>query len=237
MGTISEIDTTISASGKITTIVPNVEVQSNYNSVVKEIYVKKGQSVKKDEQMLAFDSTLQKADRMKLNYQLSVINSKIDRLKKQSMLRTNVAVKNPKDERQSKIFKDKRDQYLAKMASLDQQISSTGDDLKYVKEQLDIQLKLEDSKKELFDLDLVAEAQVLSERNKRLSLEKEFTKTSNKLSELKSNRKEYTSQFFGGINDELVSLEDQRMNLQEDLKNLKDNKQMLLFELRPMVWF
>ena len=117
-GTISEIDTTISASGKITTIVPNVEVQSNYNSVVKEIYVKKGQSVKKDEQMLAFDSTLQKADRMKLNYQLSVINSKIDRLKKQSMLRTNVAVKNPKDERQSKIFKDKRDQYLAKMAFL-----------------------------------------------------------------------------------------------------------------------
>ena len=220
-GTISEIDTTISASGKITTIVPNVEVQSNYNSVVKEIYVKKGQSVKKDEQMLAFDSTLQKADRMKLNYQLSVINSKIDRLKKQSMLRTNVAVKNPKDERQSKIFKDKRDQYLAKMASLDQQISSTGDDLKYVKEQLDIQLKLEDSKKELFELDLVAEAQVLSERNKRLSLEKEFTKTSNKLSELKSNRKEYTSQFFGGINDELVSLEDQRMNLQEDLKKLE----------------
>ena len=158
---------------------------------------------------------------MKLNYQLSVINSKIDRLKKQSMLRTNVAVKNPKDERQSKIFKDKRDQYLAKMASLDQQISSTGDDLKYVKEQLDIQLKLEDSKKELFELDLVAEAQVLSERNKRLSLEKEFTKTSNKLSELKSNRKEYTSQFFGGINDELVSLEDQRMNLQEDLKKLE----------------
>jgi len=35
------------------------------------------------------------------------------------------------------------------------------------------------------ELDLVAEAQVLAEENKRLSLEKEFTKTSNKLSELK----------------------------------------------------
>ena len=33
-GTISEIDTTISASGKITTVVPNVEVQSKYDSVV-----------------------------------------------------------------------------------------------------------------------------------------------------------------------------------------------------------
>ena len=220
-GTFSEIDTTISASGKITTIVPNVEVQSNYDSVVKDIYVKKGQGVKQGEPLLTFDSTLQKADRMKLNYQLGVINSKIDRLKKQSMLRTNVAVNNPNDERQSKIFKDKKDQYQAKMASLNQQISSTEDDLKYVKEQLDIQKQLESSKKELFDLDLVAEAQVLAEKNKRLSLEKEFTKTSNKLSELKSNRKEYTSQFFGGINDELVSLEDQRMNMQEDLKKLE----------------
>ncbi len=220
-GTISEIDTTITASGKITTVVPNVEVQSNFDSVVKEIFVKKGQSVSKGEPLLAFDSTLQKADRMKLNYQLSVINSKIDRLKKQSLLRTNVSVKNPDDERQNKIFKDKKAQYLAKKASLDKQISSTEDDLKFVKEQLDIQKQLEDSKKELFELDLVAESQVLAEKNKRLLLEKEFTKTTNKLSELKSNSKEYYSQFFGGINDELVSLEDQRMNLQEDLKKLE----------------
>ena len=87
-GSISEIDTTITASGKITTIVPNVEVQSNFDSVVKDIYVKKGQSIKKGDALLTFDSTLQKADKMKLNYQLNVINSKIDRLKKQSLLRT-----------------------------------------------------------------------------------------------------------------------------------------------------
>ena len=89
---------------------------------------------------------------MKLNYQLNVLNSKIDRLKKQSMLRTNASVKNPSDERQSKIFRDKRDQYLAKIASLDQQISSTEDDLKFVKEQLDIQKQLEDSKKNFLTL-------------------------------------------------------------------------------------
>ena len=220
-GSISEIDTTISAAGKITTVVPNVEVQSNYNSVVKKIFVKKGQEVRKGESLVAFDSTLQRADMKKLNYQLSVTNSKIDRLKKQSELRSNSSVSNPADDRQKKIFKDKKGQYLAKMASLDQQISSTEDDLTFIKEQLDIQKKLEDSKKELFDLDLVAEAQVLGEKNKRLSLEKEFTKTSNKLSELKSNRKEYTSQFFGGINDELLALEDQRISLLEDLKKLE----------------
>ena len=220
-GSISEIDTTITATGKITTVVPNVEVQSNYNSVVKEIFVKKGQEVDKGEPLVVFDSTLQRADMKKLDYQLSVTNSKIDRLKKQSELRSNSSVSNPADDRQKKIFKDKKGQYLAKMASLDQQISSTDDDLIFIKEQLDIQKKLEDSKKELFDLDLVAEAQVLGEKNKRLSLEKEFTKTSNKLSELKSNRKEYTSQFFGGINDELMALEDQRISLLEDLKKLE----------------
>ena len=220
-GSISEIDTTISATGKITTVVPNVEVQSNYNSVVKKIFVKKGQEVEKGEPLVAFDSTLQRADMKKLNYQLSVTNSKIDRLKKQSELRSNSSVSNPSDDRQNKIFKDKKGQYLAKMASLDQKISSTEDDLTFIKEQLDIQKQLEDSKKELFDLDLVAEAQVLGEKNKRLSLEKEFTKTSNTLGELKSNRKEYTSQFFGGINDELMTLEDQRISLLEDLKKLE----------------
>ncbi len=220
-GTISEIDTTISASGKITTVVPNVEVQSNYNSVVKEILVKKGESVNEGDPLVKFDATLQRADKMKLEYQLAVVNSKIDRLKKQSLLRNNASVENPDDERQSRIFRDKRDQYLAKIASLNQQIGSTEDDLRFIKEQLDIQKKLEDSKVELFELDLVAEAQVLAEKNKRLSLEKEFTKTNNKLSELKSNRKEYNSQFFGGINDELVGLEDQSMSLREDLKKLE----------------
>ena len=33
----------------------------------------KGQSVKQGEALIAFDSTLQKADRMKLNYQLNVL--------------------------------------------------------------------------------------------------------------------------------------------------------------------
>ena len=59
-GTISEIDTTITASGKITTVVPNVEVQSNYNSVVKDIMVKKGESVKKGDPLVTFDATSKK---------------------------------------------------------------------------------------------------------------------------------------------------------------------------------
>lgn len=220
-GSISEVDTSVTANGKITTIVPNVEVQSNYKSVVKEILVSKGQSVKKGDPLVIFDSTLQKADKRKLNYQLTVLNSKIDRLRKQALLRTDKDVGDPKDDRQNKIFRDKKGQYLAKSASLNKQISSTEDDLVFIKEQLDIQKKLEKSKESLFELDLVAESQVLSEKNKRLSLEKEFTKTSNKLIELRANREEYTSQWFGGINDELVSLEDQKMNLQEDLKKLE----------------
>ena len=220
-GTISEVDTSVTASGKITTIVPNVEVQSNYKSVVKEILVKKGQSVDEGDPLVVFDATLQRADKRKLNYQLSVVDAKIDRLKKQALLRSGNEVDNPSDERQNVIFKDKKEQYLAKSASLNKQITSTQDDLSFIKEQLDIQKKLENSKKSLFDLDLVAEAQVLAERNKRLSLEKEFTKTGNKLSELKSNREEYNSQWFGGINDELVTLEDQKMSLLEDLKKLE----------------
>ena len=48
--------------------------------------------------------------------------------------------------------------------------------MKTKKEQLDIQKTHEDSKNELFQLELVPESAVLAEKNKRLSLEKEFTK-------------------------------------------------------------
>ncbi len=217
---ISVIDTSVSASGKITTIVPNIEVQSNYKSVVREVLVKKGQKITEGESLVIFDDILQKADKRKLNYQLNVIEAKIDRLKKQSNLRNNKNVGNPIDSRQNTIFKDKKEQFLAKSASLKKQIASTEDDLRFISEQLEIQKQLEASKKSLFKLDLVPEAQVLGERNKTLSLEKEYTKTTNKLSELKSSKEEYMSQWFGGINDELVTLEDQKMALVEDIKKL-----------------
>lgn len=219
--TVSEIDTSVSASGKITTIVPNIEVQSNYKSVVKEVLVQKGQKVEEGQSLVIFDDVLQKADKRKLNYQLEVINSKLDRLKKQAQLRSGTQVANPTNNRQNAIFKDKKEQYLAKSASLKKQISSTEDDLTFITEQLEIQKKLEESKQSLFELDLVSESQVLAERNKRLSLEKEYTKTSNKLSELQSNKEEYMSKWFGGINDELVALEDQKMTLQEDINKLE----------------
>ena len=217
---ISVIDTSVSASGKITTIVPNIEVQSNYKSVVREVLVKKGQKITEGEPLVIFDDIVQKADKRKLNYQLNVIEAKIDRLKKQSNLRNNENVGNPIDSRQNTIFKDKKEQFLAKSASLKKQIASTEDDLRFISEQLEIQKQLEASKKSLFKLDLVPEAQVLGERNKTLSLEKEYTKTTNKLSELKSSKEEYMSQWFGGINDELVTLEDQKMALVEDIKKL-----------------
>ena len=54
--TISEIDTSVTASGKITTIVPNIEVQSNYKSVVKEVLVKKGQKVLEGQNLVIFVS-------------------------------------------------------------------------------------------------------------------------------------------------------------------------------------
>ncbi|MDC3091415.1 HlyD family type I secretion periplasmic adaptor subunit [Rickettsiales bacterium] len=219
--TVSEIDTSVTASGKITTIVPNIEVQSNYKSVVKEVLIQKGQKVEEGQSLVIFDDVLQKADKRKLNYQLDVINSKLDRLKKQAQLRSGSDVADPINNRQNVIFKDKKEQYLAKSASLKKQISSTEDDLTFITEQLEIQKKLEESKQSLFELDLVSESQVLAERNKRLSLEKEYTKTSNKLSELQSNKEEYMSKWFGGINDELVALEDQKMTLQEDINKLE----------------
>ena len=76
------------------------------DSVVKDIYVKKGQSVKLGEPLVAFDSTFKSDVEVKLS--VESFNSKIDRLKKQSMLRTNTSIGNPSDERQNKKLKYKK---------------------------------------------------------------------------------------------------------------------------------
>ena len=59
---IAKIDVTVSSRGMIMTSIPNVDVQSNYSSVVKQILIKEGDSIKKGQPIVTFDETLTAAD-------------------------------------------------------------------------------------------------------------------------------------------------------------------------------
>ena len=244
---VSVIDTTVSANGKITTSTPNIDVQANYSSVVKEVLITRGQQVVKGTPLVVFDSTLQEADLQKINNKVAATEARIERLLIELAMREGPIDFELAPGRQRDIFRDRVSQFQAKINSLDtdiekvfKEISSTQEDVRIVNEQLAIERTLEEAKTKLFEEELISNTQLLQSKSKRLSVERDFQRTSNKLSELRSkssnasaNKQEYISQWYAGISDELSLLEDQSDSLnQEVIKIQRESVDVTL--LAPM---
>ena len=244
---VSVIDTTVSANGRITTSTPNIDVQANYSSVVKEVLITRGQQVVKGTPLVVFDSTLQEADLQKINNKVAATEARIERLLIELAMREGPIDFELAPGRQRDIFRDRVSQFQAKINSLDtdiekvfKEISSTQEDVRIVNEQLAIERTLEEAKTKLFEEELISNTQLLQSKSKRLSVERDFQRTSNKLSELRSkssnasaNKQEYISQWYAGISDELSLLEDQSDSLnQEVIKIQRESVDVTL--LAPM---
>ena len=77
---IAKIDITLSTQGKLSTEVPNVSVQANYNSVIREIFQSDGDRVQLGEPLIAFDETLLASDIRDAKISLSSANNTLSRL-------------------------------------------------------------------------------------------------------------------------------------------------------------
>ena len=160
--TFSVVDTTVSANGQITTSTPNIDVQANYNSVVREVLISRGQHVSAGTPLVIFDSTLQEADLQKLNSKMGATEARIERLLIELARRDGPIEVEPADLRQRDIYRDRLSQFQAKMKSLDteinrvsKEIQSTREDIRIVNEQLKIEHTLEAAKTELYEEELI----------------------------------------------------------------------------------
>ena len=77
---IAKIDITLSTQGKLSTEVPNVAVQANYNSVISEIFNSDGDNVQIGQPLIAFDETLLASDIRDAEISLSSTNKTLSRL-------------------------------------------------------------------------------------------------------------------------------------------------------------
>jgi len=77
---LSIIDTTLSATGKLTTTVPKITVQSGSGGMIKSVLVTPGQKVQKGDVLATLDQTLVEADYNKLRKSNERLNDKIQRL-------------------------------------------------------------------------------------------------------------------------------------------------------------
>lgn len=103
---IAKIDVTVSSRGMIQTSIPNVDVQSNYSSVVKKILIKEGQTIKKGQPIITFDETLIAADYRDTQEQLFAVEKDLDRVRNELAFISDDEFKTPLEPLQKAIFRD-----------------------------------------------------------------------------------------------------------------------------------
>ncbi len=162
------IETTVSARGKFTTEVPNVEVQSTSSAVVRKLLVKRGQSIKKGQLLMILDGTVVEADLKSNTERLHAVDSRRRRLGlEQSLIKSGQAI--PTDHGLSALkldilgkrlgqYRSKISSFASKIKKIKQEIatantevSSAKETVNIIKQQLDIKKRIEAARKKLYD--------------------------------------------------------------------------------------
>ena len=101
---IAKIDITLSTQGKLSTEVPNVSVQANYNSVISKIFKNDGDIVAAGQPLVSFDETLLASDIRDVKISLLSTMNTLSRLKAEINLIIGNKSKPPKDPLQLALY-------------------------------------------------------------------------------------------------------------------------------------
>ena len=162
------VDTTVSARGKFTNKLPNVEIQASSSAVVRKLLVKRGDIIKKGQLLVLLDSTAAKADLKGNSEKLSAVKRRLSRLKLEKDLidsKEEIPKKHGLDslnldilEKRLKQYRSKISSFASKIKKIDKEVAtarveveSARETVKITKEQFRLKEKIEASRKKLYD--------------------------------------------------------------------------------------
>jgi len=236
---LSVIDTTVSARGRLTTTVPTIEVQSTGSAMVKTVHGRVGTAVKKGDVLVTLDSTFAQSDLTRALHEVKQLDAEIFRLEAEmNQLGVSIAADIP-DSIQRDIYLNRQREYSSRIQSFDQdlrnlqsKIGSTKSDMGFARQQLSIKKRLEAARKELFDKEIGSEVNYLQARNERLTSEREYTELRNSLNGLqgevdamKAKKQAFISEWFSGIGEKLAKATNTRDSKNEELVKLRRQRE------------
>ncbi len=231
---LSVIDTTVSARGRLTTTVPTIEIQSTGSAMVKKVHSRIGTAVKKGEVLVTLDSTFAQSDLTRVTQEVEQLDAEIFRLDAEmNQLGKKIAVDIPSNI-QRDIYLNRQSEYDSRIRSFDQDLKNIGlritsarSDAKLAEQQLKIKRQLEAARKKLFDKQIGSELNYLQARNERLSSERELTELKNSINTLlgernsqKAEKQAFVSEWFSEIGEKLAKADQQRDAKNEEMVKL-----------------
>ena len=191
--TVSVIDTTISARGRLTTVVPTISVQAAVDSVVKTVHASVGQRVKKGDTLVSLDQTYAEADASRAEIEFSQLKARTQRLEAEMNREGAAIAAKIESPIEQKIFLYRLKEFGSKIAShnldiksRDQKLDTTIGDIDLARQQLENQRQLEATRNRLFEKQVGSKLNFLQARNTRLSTERDFRALKNSVANLRS---------------------------------------------------
>jgi hemolysin D len=231
---ISIIDTTVSARGRLTTSVPTISVQATDSSVVKKVHISVGDQVKKGDMLVTLDETFAESDFSKATMELDLLKNVVQRLTAEMNGDGADVAEEISNEIERTIFINRTAENSAKIVSFDldilaqkQKLRTTRKDMRLAKQQLEIQKELEAARLKLYRQKVGSYVNLLTAKDKYLSTAREYQNLKNSIGEfrsqiesLRSKKQAFVSQRFSDIGKQLSDAIKQRDAKLEELVKL-----------------
>ena len=226
----TNIDTTVSARGKFTTKTPNVLVQSTANSVVKTLFVERGQLIEEGQIVALLDDTIARTNLKKNIERLKVVEGRLARLRIEnkninfggsSLENTDLDALN-QDILTKRLleYRSRLRSFASKNNKLIQEIDSAQKTVEIVEQQKSLKERLEGVQKGLYDRKtgsllkyLTAVDATLSAKQSSLSAGNNLKRLKSELNSIKADEKAFVAQWSSTLAENTAADEEARMEL------------------------
>ncbi len=222
---ITKIDITVATRGQISTEIPNVNVQSNYDSVIKKILVKEGDQVKVGQILATFDETLLASDIRDTEIKLKSNTENLIRTEAELAYLDDKRKKLPRNNIQLAIFKGFTLEIDTQKNTNKTKLNQLNVDLKIIKNEINFNKLEYDRQIELNRKNVGIKKDLEEARFKHKQSLLSETKLKSQINDTIESHLAYINQMKKSKNEELKSLVDNDIAMRERLIKLKRNQQ------------
>ncbi|MGE4633229.1 MAG: HlyD family type I secretion periplasmic adaptor subunit [Planctomycetota bacterium] len=241
---VTSVATTVSSRGKLSTKVPNVEVQATSSAVIEQLYVERGQSVAKGQTVVRLDGTFATADLTVVVEKLTANDQRIRRMTLEQELMVSggkIPVSSGLNEINHNILSKRLDEYRSRVTSfesqiksLDQEIVTARNTVEIASAQLQVKQQIEAAHKKMYDSKVGSQMTYLQSRDASLVALREHGNAKNSIDNLQvqkistnADRQAFHAQWASTLAKELgqnqetkAELSEQRVKLDRQVSNL-----------------
>ena len=222
---VTKIDITVATRGQISTEIPNVNVQSNYDSVIKKILVKEGDQVKVGQILATFDETLLASDIRDTEIKLKSNTENLIRTEAELAYLDDKRKKLPRNNIQLAIFKGFTLEIDTQKNTNKTKLNQLNVDLKIIKNEINFNKLEYDRQIELNRKNVGIKKDLEEARFKHKQSLLSETKLKSQINDTIESHLAYINQMKKTKNEELKSLVDNDIAMRERLIKLKRNQQ------------